>query len=71
MTEEIKYPEPPKYFIAYDGDYENMAFGYCETSQTVTTGLENLDLYVEFKEFQAILLSNGVSQEEIDEVFGY
>jgi len=64
MINEIKKPEPIKYYIVRNKENKIMAYGVVEQNQQMQTGQPIMDTYLDKIEWENKLLESGVTLEE-------
>ena len=64
MINEIKKPEPIKYYIVRNNENKIMAYGVVEQNQQMQTGQPIMDTYLDKTEWENKLLESGVTLEE-------
>jgi len=64
MINEIKKPEPIKYYIVRNNENKIMAYGVVEQNQQMQTGQPIMDTYLNEIDWQNVLLDEGIELEE-------
>jgi hypothetical protein len=61
MTQDINYPKPPEYYIAWSERSPLLiSYGYVESNQCLSTGLDNIEVFQDEESFQARLLDFNI-----------
>lgn len=60
---DVNYPNPPKYYIAWSGNIPGdiISYGKIESDQCLTTGLNNMETFIEEQDFISKLSDFGIS----------
>ena len=64
MINEIKKPEPIKYYIVRNNENKIMAYGVVGQNQQMQTGQPIMETYLDKTEWENKLLESGVTLEE-------
>jgi hypothetical protein len=65
MVKDINYPIPPEWFIAWsEGTPILISYGYIESHQCLTTGLDNLEVFYDKESYEARLLQFGIVESD-------